>query len=396
MARHVGEPGVISFAAGSPNPALFPTEAISEALREIFADERLSAQALQYGPSEGFRPLRELISDLLACPPARLFADQIVITSGSQQALDFVGKLFIDTDDRIICTSPTYSGALQAFGLYLPQVAGVPVTNGRLDLDALEGEFRAGAKFFYLMPDHGNPHGTCLPLDQRRAVLGLARRYRIPVVEDQAYDQLQLAGEALPTLLALDHAEAASDPIVLYLGTFSKSLAPGFRVGWIAAPPALIPKLTAIKQASDLNSGSLDQMVVHAVARRVLGPHCDQLRAFYRGRRDTMLAALSATMPEAVSWTEPSGGLFVWLQLPAGMSAEDLLKRAFAEEKLIFVPGAAFHVGPGGGGTLRLSYSLVSETEITEGIGRLAQTISNFGRELGEVPQTLTAAQGAT
>lgn len=381
MAKHVGQPGVISFAAGSPNADLFPVDAIAKAVAEILADPGLARQALQYGASEGYAPLRQLIAGSLSRHGAEVPAADVIVTSGSQQALEFIGKTFIDASDRIIVTRPTYSGALQAFGLFEPEFANVDLTDDGIDLARLEAELRKGAKFFYLMPDHGNPSASSITLAQRLEILRLARHYRVPVIEDQAYDQLQLEGEALPTMLALDRADGQGEPVVLYLGTFSKSLTPGLRVGWIVAPGAVHAKLVSVKQASDLNSGVLNQIVVDRVAREIMDSHAPVLRAGYRLRRDAMLEALARHMPEGVSWVSPQGGMFVWLTLPSEMDASLMQQVAFEQAKIIFVPGHAFHADGSGANTLRLSYSIAGTTEIAEGIQRLADVIAGFRKQ---------------
>ena len=378
MARHANEPGVISFAAGAPNPQVFPHEAITACISKLLADPTTRTQALQYGTSEGYPPLRAFIAGLIGDADAPVEPEDILITSGSQQALELTAKVLIDKGDRIVTTSPTYVGALQAFNLFEPTMVGVPLDGDTIDLERLEAEFEKGAKFFYVMPDHGNPNGSSLARDQRRPIVELARRYAIPVVEDQAYDQLQLIGEKMPTLLHIDRASASGDPIVIYLGTFSKSLTPGFRVGWIAAPEAVRAKLVPLKQASDLNSSTLSQMVVDGVAREIFESHAPVLQAFYRRQRDAMVAALDRHMPPSVTATRPNGGMFVWLTLPDGMSADDLLKTAFADEKVIFVPGASFHPDGGGTNTLRLSFSMPDPDRIDEGVARLARAIAKM------------------
>ncbi len=378
MAGHVGKPGVISFASGSPNAELFPFDAIASATQDILGDPALARQALQYGPSEGYPPLRQFIAELLTRNGAAVSSNEVIVTSGSQQALEFIGKTFIDDGDRVIVSSPTYSGALQAFGLFCPSYVSIPLAGQGLDLVRLENEFRQGAKFFYVMPDHGNPTGTTIPLSQRQAIVRLARQYRVPIVEDQAYDQLQLSGEQQQTLISCDRSAPEGAPVVIYLGTFSKSLTPGLRVGWIVAPEAVVSKLVSVKQASDLNSGMLNQMIVNVVARKVLDTHVPVLREGYRARRDSMLAALARHMPKGLSWTEPEGGLFVWLTLPPSMDADELQRVAFEKAKIIFVPGASFHADGTGKNTLRLSYSIASEAEIDDGIARLAGVIAQM------------------
>lgn len=381
MAKQAGMPGVVSFAAGAPSASQFPFEALRAATDAILTDPVRRVQALQYGPSEGYLPLREFVASQLASGEGPISPDDVLITSGSQQALEFIGKTFINKGDRVIVSSPTYVGALQAFGLFEPEFIAIPLDDSGLDLPALEAEFKAGAKFFYVMPDHGNPNGTMLSLEQRQAILTLAQKYEIPIIEDQAYDQLQLSGDRLPTMLELDRSSNGAAPIVSYLGTFSKSLTPGLRVGWIITSQPIIAKLVSIKQASDLNSGMLNQMIVNDVARDIMVSHGAKLRRFYKGQRDAMLDALQAHMPETVSWTRPKGGMFVWLSLPEGMDAAVLLQTVFEQEKVIYVPGASFHSDGSGLNTLRLSYSLPSTQQIADGIAGLARVIRTFSTD---------------
>lgn len=381
------QPGIISFAGGSPDPALFPYEAIEASLQRIMADGAKRVAAFQYGASEGYPPLRALIADQLNATGAKTGAAEILITSGSQQALEFLGTLFIEAGDRIIVTNPTYIGALQAFSLFEPEFVGIPSSEDGIDLGALEQAFARGAKFMYLMPDFGNPSGTTIPLAQRRAILDLARRHGVPIVEDQAYEQLRLSGERLPTMLALDSEMASADAgrNVIYLGTFSKSLMPGLRVGWIVAPAAVLEKLVSIKQASDLHTGALGQIIVCDLAGSILGDHAKTLRASYRERRDAMLAALERHMPEGVSWNRPDGGMFVWLTVPEELDAKVLQRRALDDEQVLFVPGAPFFVDGSGRNTLRLSFSLAKPAAIETGIKGLAAAIR------ASLPQTETS-----
>ena len=308
ISRHARDPAVISFASGSPNPAFFPQESVRQALANIFADPAQSEIALQYGASEGYPPLRALIAERLGCTP-----DGVLITNGSQQGLSLIGALFIEPGDRVIVTEPTYLGALQAFGLNEPAYVGVPATERGLDGPALERAFAGGAKFMYVMPDFGNPTGLVLPLEQRRRILALARAHGVPIVEDQAYAQLRLSGEALPSLFALDQR------CVIQAGTFSKSLSPGLRVGWLAGSPDIIRTLLPLKQASDLHVANLNQMVVHEVVSTAPSSQQDAMRTGYRAQRDAMIAALERHMPAGTRWTHPNGGMFIWLTLPDGL-----------------------------------------------------------------------------
>lgn len=364
VSRYAAEPGVISFASGSPNPAFFPHEAVQRALAALVADPALRGTALQYGPSEGYSPLRQLIADSMGCAP-----ECILITNGSQQGLSLVGSLLIEPGDQVIVTEPTYLGALQAFSLGEPAYAGVPIDGGGLDTAALDRAFACGAKFMYVMPDFGNPTGMVLPEVQRRRILALAREHSVPVVEDQAYDQLRLSGSALPTLFSMDPG------CVIYAGTFSKSLAPGLRVGWLAAAPEVIETLVLLKQASDLHVAMLNQMLVHQVVSAQPAAQRDVLKTGYRLQRDAMLAGLERHMPPGTIWTRPEGGMFVWLTLPDGLDAQVLLRAAMQDEKVLFVPGAPFFTNGSGRETMRLSFSLALPDQIEAGIERLGRAI---------------------
>lgn len=364
VSQYAREPGVISFASGSPNPAFFPQEAVQQALAALIADPTLRETALQYGPSEGYPPLRQLIAGRMGCAP-----ECILITNGSQQGLSLIASLLIEPGDRVIVTEPTYLGALQAFSLGEPAYEGVPIDGDRLDTAALERAFACGAKFMYVMPDFGNPTGMVLPEAQRRRILALAREHGVPVVEDQAYDQLRLSGSALPTLFSIDPG------CVIHAGTFSKSLAPGLRVGWLAAAPEVIGTLVLLKQASDLHVAMLNQMLVHRVVSTQPAAQRDALRTGYRLQRDAMLAGLERHMPPGATWTRPEGGMFVWLTLPGGLDAQTLLRAAMLEEKVLFVPGAPFFTDGSGRDTVRLSFSLAPPDQIGAGIERLGRAI---------------------
>ena len=364
VSRRAQEPGFISFASGSPNPDFFPADAVAAALTAVFADPVRRRMALQYGFTEGLPPLRELVAARVGGT-----AEGVQITSGSQQALSLVAALLLEPGDAVIVTEPTYLGALQAFSLYQPHYLSVPMHGAALDKAALERAFAEGAKFMYAMPDFGNPTGTSLPDAQRARILELSARYGVPVLEDQAYDQLRLSGEARPTLFS------QAPERVIHAGTFSKSLAPGLRVGWLAADPAVTARLTLLKQASDLHVSPLTQLLVLEVLRTEAPGRGAALRDGYRGQRDTMLAALERHMPPRTSWTRPEGGMFIWMTLPDSLAAETLLRVAMDEEKVLFVPGAPFFTDGSGQDTLRLSFSLVPPKQIEAGIERLGRAI---------------------
>jgi DNA-binding transcriptional MocR family regulator len=374
LLKLLDQPDIISFAGGIPDPALFPQAAIARAYAEIAADPRHAAAALQYSASEGYAPLREWIAAYMGAKGVACDAGNVLITSGSQQALDFLGKLFVSPGDEVLVSRPTYLGALQAVRAYEPSFAELPKRGDNL-------QPRAGLArraFGYVMPDFENPTGICLTRAEREALLDTAAAWDVPLIEDAAYEALRYEGESVPSLLALDCARSGGIEAarVIYCGTFSKTVVPGLRLGWIVAPSEVIHRLVLIKQASDLHSPTLTQMVMHRVVREHLPHGVEAIRDAYRGRRDAMLAALARAMPKGVTWTRPEGGMFIWVTLPAGMDAGKLLKRAIAEVRVAYVPGQAFHDDGTGTNTLRLSFSLSDENRIATGIGRLGELVA--------------------
>jgi DNA-binding transcriptional MocR family regulator len=372
LLKLLDQPDIISFAGGIPDPALFPVPAIESAHRRILSDPARAAVALQYSPSEGYRPLRQWIADYMTTLGAPCTGEQILITSGSQQALDFIAKLFIGAGDTVLVARPTYLGALQAMSAYEPVYAPLPRRgdNQRRSLPPSAGRFALA----YVMPSFANPTGTSLDIADRAALLEATAALDVPVVEDAAYEALRYDGAPRPALIALDAARTGGidEGHVLYCGTFSKTVVPGLRLGWVAAPLPVIRRLVLIKQASDLHTPTLSQMVMHEVVQEVLPAHVAPIRAAYRARRDAMLKALAAEMPAGVEWTKPEGGMFVWVTLPAHIDAAALLRRAISDARVAFVPGRAFHADGTGANTLRLSFSRADEAMIGEGIARLA------------------------
>lgn len=378
LLKLLGNPEVISFAGGIPDPALFPQAAIAEAHAAIMSDPTLEAAALQYSVSEGYAPLREWIAGYMASRGAACRAENILITSGSQQALDFLGKLFVSPGDAILVSRPTYLGALQAFSAYEPVFAPLPRRGDNAAPAAGGGADGIRRAFGYVMADFANPTGQTMTRTEREELLDAAAAMDVPLVEDAAYEALRYDGEALPSLLALDIARQGGIEAsrVIFCGTFSKTVVPGLRLGWIAAPAEVIRRLVLVKQASDLHSPSLAQMVMDRVVRQHLPHGVEKIRNTYRGRRDAMLAALTRAMPQGITWTRPEGGMFIWVTLPARMDAAALLPRAVEEAKVAYVPGNAFHDDRSGANTLRLSFSLNGEGTIAEGIGRLGALLA--------------------
>jgi DNA-binding transcriptional MocR family regulator len=373
LLKLLAQPDIISFAGGIPDSKLFPVSAIKEASQTILSDPKRATDALQYSVSEGYLPLREWLANDMGKRGLPCTADNILITNGSQQALDFLGKLFISPGDTLLTSSPTYLGALQAFNAYEPRY------DTLLEDDRDIKSYRGGRKpkFGYVMPEFQNPSGTSLTLDERKKLLDFADELDLPLIEDNAYECLRYDGESVPSLIALaaERAGGIDNAKVIYCGTFSKSIVPALRIGWIVAPQPVIEKLVLINQASGLHVSSLNQMIMYDVASKIIETHTAEVRAVYKKRRDAMLAALDQEMPEGVMWTKPMGGMFVWVTLPEYMDTALLLQDAIEEARVAFVPGAAFYPDRSGKHTLRLSFSL-NDPEVTrEGIRRLARLI---------------------
>lgn len=372
-------PDIISFGGGMPAPEVFPTEKIAEACQYVL--DNLSARALQYGATEGYLPLREMIVRHSERYGVNITPDNVLITSGSQQALDLLGKIFINHGDRILVESPTYLGALQAWNAYGAEYVVVPSDNDGMITDELEEKLRTGPKFMYVLPNFQNPTGVCISLERRRMIIELADRYGVPIIEDDPYGQLRFEGEHIPPVVYLDsEMRSDNDGIsyrgnVIYLSTFSKILAPGLRLAWIIAPPEVIRKLVQAKQGADLHTATFNQVVAHEVSKGgFLDQHVKLIRSVYVERRNVMLEALDEFMPEGVQWTHPEGGLFLWATIPQQIDCSELIKKAI-EEKVAFVPGESFHPNGGGKNTMRLNFSMPTPEKITIGMERLGHVI---------------------
>lgn len=367
--------GLILLSGGFPDPATFPVAELQEVTREVLATN--AALALQYGPTEGDPVLRDELVKWMAKDGITVKAENILITTGSQQALDILGKIFLNPGDVIVLELPSYLGGLQAFRTYGADLIGVPQDGDGIDADllaqTLAGLRREGRrpKFLYAVPDFQNPSGITWTRQRRERLLALAREFGTLVVEDNPYREMRFTGEAPPPIIALD-----PEGRTIYLSTFSKTLAPGLRIGWIAGPERIVSQCVTAKQAMDLCGPALTQAIVAGLLRRG-----DLLRrlpgvvAIYRRKCDVMLEALAREMPEGVRWTHPEGGLFIWVTLPQGLDAGALLRPAVEEEGVAYVPGAAFHADGSGRNTMRLNFSYPSEREIGEGIARLARLI---------------------
>lgn len=366
---------LISFAGGLPDPRTFPVAELKTITAQVL--DREPNLALQYGPTEGDARLRDELVKWMAKDGIQATREQVLITIGSQQGLDLVGRVFCDPGDVVIVERPSYMAALQVFRSYRVDMVGVPQDDDGLRPELLQRTLtdlaRAGKrpKFIYVVPDFQNPSGVTMSEGRRARVLELAREFRLLVVEDSPYRELRFEGRAPPPLAALDR-----DGRVIYLSTFSKTLCPGLRIAWMTARDEIIQQLVTAKQGMDLCCPAFTQAIAaEFCAQGHISSRIPQITALYRRKRDVMLAALDREMPEGVSWTHPQGGLFLWVRLPEAMDTEQLLVPAVEEEGIAYVVGSGFHADGGGKHTMRLNFSFPAEADIEEGIRRLAALV---------------------
>ena len=363
------KPGIISFAGGLPSPKTFPIQAFAEACSTVLATD--GRAALQYAASEGYGPLREWVATSL---PWSIDPAQVLITTGSQQALDLIGKILIDKGSRVLVETPTYLGALQAFTPMEPEFASVSSDAQGIDVQDLAATAANGEapRFLYVLPNFQNPTGNSMSEARRAALSAAAIGLDLPIVEDNPYGDLWFD---TPPPLPLT---ARNPDGCIYMGSFSKTLAPGLRLGFLVAPKGLYPKLLQAKQAADLHTPSFNQRIVAEVLKGgFLDRHVPTIRALYKAQRDAMLAALDTHLADVgVQWNTPAGGMFLWLKLPPGMDAVALLPQAVARN-VAYVPGAAFYSGTADPGTLRLSFVTASVAEINEGVAALSQVLKD-------------------
>ena len=377
-------PDIISFAGGLPAPDVFPVDEFAAACDKVLHEQ--GALALQYGTTEGYRPLREMIARHTQRYGINITPENVMITSGSQQALDLIGRIFINRGDRVLVEEPTYLGALQAWNAYGAEYVTVEMDEDGMKPDALESALRSGPKFIYVLPNFQNPTGVTLSLERRIKLIELADRYGVPIIEDDPYGQLRYEGEHIKSVVTLDNefrenGEAGYRGNVIYMSTFSKTLAPGIRLAWVIAPPEVIRKLVQSKQGADLHTATFNQMVAYEVAHGgFLDRHIWLIRRVYGERRNLMLDAMDEFFPREVSWTRPKGGLFLWGMLPEDMSSAEVLKRAIAQN-VAFVPGAAFHASGRGTNTMRINFSYATPDKMLVGIERLGKVLREMVAE---------------
>ena len=372
----LSRPGIISLAGGFPDTRAFGEETFRELSQGIAPD---AAQALQYGPTAGLESIKDVIVEVMDAEGTPARQEDVFVTTGAQQGLDLVAKVFLDEGDAVLCEGPTYAGALNAFAAYRPKIAHAPMDRaGIIPVAARETLMRARkqgvhVKFIYTVPNFQNPTGVTMVAERRRELLELAREFDLIIVEDNPYGMLRFEGEPLPSLAALEQEEGDVDRVV-YLGTFSKIFAPGVRLGWVHAQPGILHKINVGKQGADLCSSNLSQMMISSYFRNAdWRAYVKRLTGMYRERRDAMLDSLAEFMPREVHWTHPEGGLFVWATLPSYLDTTAMLPRAIAKN-VAYVPGEGFYAGGAGKNHMRLNFSFVEPEKIRRGVEILAET----------------------
>lgn len=362
---------MISFGGGLPAPEAFPKEKLYQVSHKVFTE--LATVSMQYGTTEGYYKLRCTIKDLMAKQSIEVDADEIIITTGSQQGLDLTAKVFLDEGDLIACENPTYLAAINAFEPFMPHFMEIDMDDDGLKVDVLEAQLEAGKriKFLYTIPNYQNPSGRTLSLERRKRLLTLAEKYDFLIVEDNPYGEITYEGDQLPSIKSLDASQR-----VIYISTFSKIVCPGFRIGWVTANKEILNKYVLLKQGTDLHTSMLPQVMIDEYFRQY--DYLEKVNEniqIYKNRRDVMLNGIRTHFPEGIRFSVPKGGMFIWVELPNHMNAGSLLEKAI-EQGVAFVPGAAFHPNGGGENTLRLNFTNMDEEKISEGIEKLGKIIS--------------------
>ncbi|MGV3742404.1 MAG: PLP-dependent aminotransferase family protein [Burkholderiaceae bacterium] len=361
------KPEIISFAGGLPSPETFPVERMRKAFDTVLS--RQGKTALQYGTSDGYAPLREWIADSLSTPGSRILPEQVLMLSGSQQGLDLLAKVLVDEDSKVLVETPSYLGALQAFSVYRPEFVSIPTDDSGLIPEAIS-DIASDARLLYALPNFQNPTGRSLSVERRTALVEICAQLGLPLIEDDPYGALSYRGDPLPKMLNMNPGG------VIYMGSFSKVLTPGIRLGYVVAPTTLIRKLEQAKQAADLHTAQLTQMAVYEVIKDgFLDTHIPTIRSLYANQCQVMLQALEEFFPKEARWTRPEGGMFIWVNLPSHIDSLTLLDEAIAQN-VAFVPGAPFYANTPALNTLRLSFVTVPPEKIREGVARLGKLIA--------------------
>lgn len=365
-------PEIISFAGGLPAPELFPVEQMEKVSQKVIST--IGREALQYSTTEGYDPLRKHIVDRMSKMSIKTTYENILVTSGSQQGLEFSGKIFLDPDDIVICESPSYLGAINAFKSYECQFREIDTDKHGMIMSHLEETIKENpnTKFIYVIPDFQNPSGRTWSLERRQKLIEIANKYDLVVVEDNPYGELRYEGDHLPAVKSLD-----TEGRVVFLGTFSKTFAPGLRIGWVCAEDELLNKYIMVKQGSDLQTSSMSQRELAVYLEDYsLDEHIEKLIGVYKGRRDLMIDTMKNTFPSDAKYIVPEGGLFIWVELPEHIDTKELMVKA-VEEKVAFVPGGSFFPNSDTRNTMRLNFSNMNEENIVEGITRLGKLLNN-------------------
>lgn len=367
-------PEIISFAGGLPAPELFPIDDIRRVNDLVLAEA--GEKALQYTTSEGYRPLRQWIAQRMNSHLQTNFdEDNILITHGSQQALDLSGKVFLDEGDYVVCESPTYLAAISAYKLYGAKFAPIPCDKDGMDMEALEVVLKGNkqVKFIYVIPDFQNPTGRTWSFERRKQLAALAAQYQIPILEDNPYGELRFEGTFLPAVAHFDKQGYS-----ICMGTFSKTYCPGYRIGWVAASKELLRQYVLVKQSSDLQCNTMAQFAIAKYCTLYnIDDHIEKIRKVYKHRRDLAIQTMQATFPKAVCFNKPEGGLFIWVELPLDVDTREVLKRSL-EANVAFVPGGSFFPNGGNENTLRLNFSNMKEDKIVEGLTILGTILHEF------------------
>ncbi|HHV27658.1 PLP-dependent aminotransferase family protein [Anaerosalibacter bizertensis] len=370
------KPEIISFAGGLPAPELFPVEELEKVSSKVLEEQ--GTTALQYGPTEGYEPLRVEITKRMEKVGVECKPEDILVTSGSQQGLDFSGKIFLNPGDIVLCESPSYLGAINAFKAYEPEFIGVPTDENGMIMEELEDILKNNdrVRFIYVIPDFQNPSGRTWSIERRKRLIELANEYNVAIIEDNPYGELRFEGEYYPAIKHYD-----TEGRVIFLGTFSKIFCPGLRLGWVCAEEEVLNKFVLAKQGSDLQSSTISQMQVAKFLEEYdIEAHIEKLKKVYKKRRDLMINTMKEEFPEEIKFTNPEGGLFTWVVLPEYMNARDLAVKAI-EKNVAFVPGGSFFPNGGNENTLRLNYSSMDDEKIVIGIKRLAEAIKSMMKE---------------
>lgn len=371
LLKLVARPDIISFAGGLPAPELFPVEALKEAGMAVM--DEMGTVACQYSATEGLPSLREKIAQrMFDKNNIKTTADNILITSGSQQGLDFAARVFVDKDDVILVESPSYLGAVNAFKACEPTFIEVPTDNGGMIMEELEKilETTENVKMIYVIPDFQNPTGRTWSLERREKFMELVNKFEIPVIEDNPYGELRFEGETLPALKSLD-----TKGLVIFLGTFSKVMVPGFRLGWVCAEGEILDKFNTLKQGADLQTSTLTQLQADKyLDMNSLDEHVEKIKEVYKHRRDVMIKAMEENFPAEAKFTYPDGGLFTWVELPTYINTKEMAMQCL-EKKVAYVPGGSFFPNGGKENCFRMNYSCMPDEKIVEGVKALAEVI---------------------